>query len=153
MLALPRTAEYALQAVSYIAEHEAAGPVPVSEIAAALGAPRNYLSKILNELGAQGVLQASRGVRGGYRLGLPPDACRLSAIVEPFLSERGHRCIMGRTRCSPEAPCGAHHLWMDIRERARVFFMELTMADLLHPASAASAPSGRVTDRSSTFPA
>ena len=38
MLTLPRTAEYALRAVSYIAEHGAEGPVSVSAIAEALGA-------------------------------------------------------------------------------------------------------------------
>jgi Rrf2 family protein len=139
MLTLPRTAEYALRAVSYIAEHESGGPVPVSEIARALGSPRNYLSKTLHQLAASGVLRSVRGVQGGYRLGLPPDRCRLAAIVEPFLREAEHHCIMGRLRCSEEAPCGAHHRWMDVLETARTFFSELTMADLLsHPITAAT---------------
>jgi Rrf2 family nitric oxide-sensitive transcriptional repressor len=133
MLALPRTAEYALRAVSYIAEHQNKGPVPVSEIAKALSAPQNYLSKTLYRLGALGVLESVRGVQGGYRLGMVPQQCRLSTIVEPFLAESEHHCIMGRVRCSEEVPCGAHRRWMAVLDTARSFFSELTMADLLTP--------------------
>lgn len=133
MLALPRTAEYALRAVSYIAEHQDQGPVPVSEIAKALSAPQNYLSKTLHRLGALGVLESVRGVQGGYRLGPAPERCRLSSIVEPFLAESEHHCIMGHVRCSEEVPCGAHRRWMGVLDTARSFFSELTMADLLTP--------------------
>ncbi len=131
MLALPQTAEYALRAVCYIAEHEHAGPVPVPAIAASLEAPQNYLSKTLHQLGALGVLRSARGAQGGYRLGLPPDQLRLAAIVEPFLPPTEHRCIMGRTHCRDDQPCGAHWRWKEVRETARTFFTDLTIADLL----------------------
>lgn len=131
MLALPQTAEYALRAVCYIAEHEHAGPVPVPAIAASLGAPQNYLSKTLHQLGALGVLRSARGAQGGYRLGLPPDQLRLAAIVEPFLPPAEHRCIMGRTHCRDDQPCGAHWRWKEVRDTARTFFTDLTIADLL----------------------
>ncbi|HEX6106748.1 MAG TPA: Rrf2 family transcriptional regulator, partial [Gemmatimonadales bacterium] len=111
MLALPQTAEYALRAVCYIAEHEHAGPVPVPAIAESLGAPQNYLSKTLHQLGARGVLRSVRGAQGGYRLGMPPGQLRLATIVEPLLPATEHRCIMGRTRCRDDAPCGAHFRW------------------------------------------
>ena len=133
MLTLPRTAEYALRAVSYIAEHQDEGPVSVPEIAKALGAPRNYLSKTLNRLGDAGILQSVRGVRGGYQLAGLPEQCRLSSIVEPFLEVSEHHCIMGHARCDADAPCGAHRRWMGVRQTASAFFSELTMADLLSP--------------------
>lgn len=131
MLTLPQTAEYALRAVCYIAEHEAAGPVPGPAVAAALGAPTNYLSKLLHQLGALGVLGSVRGVHGGYRLGLPADQILLAVIVRPFLPEVEHRCIMGHARCRDDQPCGAHERWKDVKDRAAAFFEELTIADLL----------------------
>ena len=131
MLALPQTAEYALRAVSYIAEHEHAGPVPVPAIAAALGAPQNYLSKILHQLGARAVLRSVRGARGGYCLGMRADRLHLAMIVEPFLAATENRCIMGRTRCRDDAPCGAHWRWKEVKDTARAFFADLTVADLL----------------------
>jgi Rrf2 family protein len=137
MLSLPQTAEYALRAVSFIAEHEAQGPVPVGAVAESLGAPRNYLSKILNQLGALGILRSVRGAHGGYLLGSPAGRIRLATIVEPYLAPSGNRCIMGRVRCRDDAPCGAHWRWKQVRDTTAAFFAELTVGDLL----AASPPS------------
>lgn len=141
MLSLPQTAEYALRAVCYIAEHETRGPVPVSEVAVALAAPQNYLSKTLHQLGARGVLRSVRGARGGYTLGAPGATLRLADIVEPFLVQSEHRCIMGRARCRDDAPCGAHWRWKEVKDTTRAFFMDLTVADLLR--SDALPPAGR----------
>jgi Rrf2 family protein len=137
MLALPQTAEYALRAVSYVAEHQASGPVPVATIAEALGAPQNYLSKTLNELGTLGILRSVRGARGGYLLGAPASELRLASIVEPYLPVTKHRCIMGRTRCRDDSPCGAHWRWKEVRDVTSAFFVELTVGDLL-PGGAAT---------------
>lgn len=131
MLPLPQTAEYALRAVCYIAEHGTEGPVPVSALAEALGAPQNYLSKTLHLLGSLGVLRSVRGTRGGYLLGAPPEELHLIRIVEPFLPPTERRCIMGRSRCSDTQPCGAHWRWKHVNDTARAFFMDLTVANLL----------------------
>ncbi|HEX6616992.1 MAG TPA: Rrf2 family transcriptional regulator [Gemmatimonadales bacterium] len=131
MLPLPQTAEYALRAVCYIAEHGTEGPVPVSALAEALGAPQNYLSKTLHLLGSLGVLRSVRGTRGGYLLGGPPEQLPLIRIVEPFLPPTERRCIMGRSRCSDTQPCGAHWRWKHVNDTARAFFMDLTLANLL----------------------
>jgi Rrf2 family protein len=131
MLALPQTAEYALRGVSYIAEHEAGGPVPLPTVAAALDAPRNYLSKTLYQLGLLGVLRAERGVRGGYRLGRPPERLRLLDIVGPFLPATEHHCVMGRVVCRDDEPCGAHPRWKQVRVALESFLTEMTLADLL----------------------
>lgn len=133
MLALPQTAEYALRAVCYIAEHEAAGPVPGTAVASALGAPPNYLSKLLHQLGTRGVLQSVRGAQGGYRLGVAPKQLVLATIVEPFIPEMENRCIMGHTRCREDLPCGAHQRWKEVKDTAAEFFAGLTIADLLTP--------------------
>jgi Rrf2 family cysteine metabolism transcriptional repressor len=131
VLSLPQTAEYALRAVSYIAEHQDQGPVPVPVLAQALGAPRNYLSKTLYRLGELGVLRSVRGAHGGYLLGAPARRIRLASIVEAFLPETEQRCVMGRPVCREDQPCGAHHQWKEVRETARRFFTETTVADLL----------------------
>lgn len=132
MLTLPQTADYALRAVSYIAEHEATGPVSVTTVAQALQAPQNYLSKILYQLGELGLLGSVRGARGGYRLARPPDQVRLSTIVEPFLPPPDTHCIMGHPRCPDTVPCGAHRRWKKVQDTARSFFSDLSLADLLN---------------------
>lgn len=131
MLILPQTADYALRAMSYIAEHQALGPVPVSAVAEALGAPRNYLSKTLYRLSELGLLRSVRGARGGYCLGVPARQVRLADIVEPFLPVVEQHCIMGHPRCREEVPCGAHRRWKQVQDTARSFFADLSLGDLL----------------------
>src|SRR5690606_6227227 len=66
---LSDTAEYALRATLYIAQHaNDTRLVRTDETAQALGVPRNYLSKILHVLARHGVLSSTRGPLGGFRL-------------------------------------------------------------------------------------
>ena len=136
MLKLPQTAEYALRAVYFIAEAESGGPVRVADIAESLGVPRNYLSKTLHQLARGGVLQSTRGPRGGFRLAVPPDRLTLAQVVGPFLPAEGRACVLGRPRCSDTAPCAAHGRWKLVAERLRGFFGDTTVGDLINGPSA-----------------
>lgn len=130
---LSNTAEYALQAVLYLAEYAQDRPVPVDDVAEALGMPRNYLSKILHELARAGVLVSTRGKRGGFMLAIPPDALPLLAVVRLFdrIAE-GRRCLLGRPECSDQTPCAAHYRWKTLSTELAQFFHDTTVGDLLH---------------------
>ena len=134
---LSQTSEYALRASLHLARHGSDGPVRVDDIADTLDVPRNYLSKILHELGRDGILDSTRGPRGGFELALPPEEITLAMIVghfDPeFLGEEG-RCILGRMRCSDRDPCAAHTRWKGVAVRMRAFFRNTTLADLATPA-------------------
>lgn len=132
---LPLTAEYALRAVLYIADRGDGATVPVDAVAEALGLPRNYLSKTLNQLAKRGVLASRRGPAGGFRLRIAPDVLTLAQIIDGFAPEHtGRGCLLGRAECSDENPCPAHHRWKSVAERIRRFFDETTVAELLDPA-------------------
>lgn len=129
---LSHTAEYALRTVLYIAERGGGAPVRVHEIAAALGIPRNYLSKTLHRLAQAGILTSSRGKRGGFRLAVPADRLRLLGVVELFDEiGAGRRCLLGRPVCSDRTACRAHQRWKATGEAVAGFFRETTVADLL----------------------
>ena len=129
---LSQTAEYALRAVLYLAEHEGEHPIPVDAIAADLSIPRNYLSKILHTLAKRDLLSSSRGRGGGFALTVPAAALPLLAVIEPFDEMEGHeQCLLGRTRCSDSSPCAAHHRWKEMVDRVAEFFRETTVHDLL----------------------
>jgi Rrf2 family protein len=133
---LSRTGEYALRAILHLADSGSDAPVRVDDIATALSVPRNYLSKILHELGRAGVLTSSRGPRGGFQLALPADELSLSDVVGRFDPlDQGPGCLLGRAGgCSEDDPCAAHSRWRDISGRMQSFFRETTVADLLeHP--------------------
>lgn len=140
---ISQTAEYALRATLHLAENDAQAPLRVGELAAAVGAPRNYLSKILGTLAREGVLASLRGPSGGFRLAERPERLRLSRIVELFDPAPGRRCLLGRARCSDAQPCGAHLLWRDISTQVDEFFRSTTLADMLASTGAVEELKGR----------
>jgi Rrf2 family protein len=129
---LSNTAEYALRAVLYVAQHAREAPVRVGEIASALALPRNYLSKILRELTTNGVLVSTRGKHGGFRLRRSADRLSLHAIVNHFDRIEGRRtCLLGRTACSDRHACAVHPRWRSLSDEVVRFFRDTTVATLL----------------------
>lgn len=129
---LSQTAEHALRAVLYLAQHAGSDPVSAEHVAEALGAPRNYLSKTLHELARQGVLKSTPGRKGGFMLGTPADKLSLATVVEVFDTPRRNPvCLLGGRPCTDEDPCAAHVHWKRIEDRRRAALTENTIADLL----------------------
>jgi Rrf2 family transcriptional regulator, nitric oxide-sensitive transcriptional repressor len=67
---ISQTAEYALRAVTVLAS-QADCPLTAQQIAARTRVPPSYLSKILQALGRAGLVQAQRGLGGGYVMSRP----------------------------------------------------------------------------------
>lgn len=135
---LSQTATYALRAMLHLAEADPGVPVRVDDIAEALKVPRNYLSKILHGLTRAGLLDSTRGPKGGFVLSRPPDTITLAEAIGPFDDIASHSgCLLGRDRCSDANPCPAHTVWRDVSTRLRAFLNENTLASL---------PAGRVED-------
>lgn len=129
---LSSTAEYALKSVIYLAAHATEHPVRVGEVAGALGIPRNYLAKILHELGRGGVLVSSRGKHGGFQLAGDPRQLSLLDVVRQFDSIAEQRaCLLGRGLCSDRNACAAHWRWKSVSEQIATFFRGTTVADLM----------------------
>lgn len=128
---LSSTAQTALRAVLCIAEHGADRPMRVDDIAASLDCPRNYLSKTLHALTRAGVLQSTRGPKGGFQLADPPDQLTLARVVGPFEPAGERRCLMGRATCGDAHPCLVHHRWSRAAAVVESFFDQTTVDDLL----------------------
>ena len=129
---ISQTAEHALRAVLYLAGNADAGPLKVDEIARALGAPRNYLSKTMHALAQHGIVTSTRGPQGGFVLRVPPGELRLSRLVELFdPPRRSGICLLGGRPCTDANPCRAHFRWKSIQETALGPMRDTTIADLL----------------------
>jgi Rrf2 family protein len=143
MRVLSQTAEYALRAVVAIA---AGGgePVGATALAETLKTPRNYLSKTLYKLTRAGILDSSRGRRGGFRLARPAEEMPLLDIVNTFDDVGGNLvCLMGRPVCSDHSPCAAHERWKAVGEKASGFFKETMVADLVERLRGRGQPGAR----------
>lgn len=128
---LNSTARTALRAVVEIAQSGDSEPLRVSEIAAAMDSPVNYLSKTLHILAREGVLSSTRGPKGGFVLATPSDSLTLASVVRPFTPANTRRCLLGRAECGDADPCAAHASWTKVIVGVEQFLAETTIADLV----------------------
>lgn len=136
---LSATAQQALRAVVYLAEHAVTDPVRVDAVARALKLPRNYLSKTLNVLAAEDVLTSRRGQRGGFQLAVPPDRLTLAMVVAPFSNAEPQRCLLSDGRCNARRPCPVHSRWAEASRHIDAF-LGISVADVLKTSARARSP-------------
>jgi Rrf2 family protein len=124
------SATHALRAVAWLAAREGEGAMLGRELARHVKVPADYLAKVLAQLARAGVLTASRGARGGYRLARPADRIRLVDVVEPFEGRRTRPgCLLRPERpCRDSGACTAHGSWRDVK-RTWVEFLEKTTVE------------------------
>ena len=126
------TADHALRAVLFLAREYGRRLVPAEEIAAAIGAPANYLSKTLGVLGKAGIVVSTAGRQGGFALAVAPHRLTLQHVVDVFESPLpSGRCLLGNRACNRDAPCSAHRRWTTIRLAYHDALRSTTVADLL----------------------
>ena len=126
------TATHALRALAHLAGNDGDGALLGRELAREVGVPPHYLSKLLAVLARAGILSASRGVRGGYRLARSPAEIRLIEIVEPFEGKRVRPgCLLSPDHpCRDDAACSAHGAWSEAKAAYTTFLETTTLADI-----------------------
>jgi Rrf2 family transcriptional regulator, iron-sulfur cluster assembly transcription factor len=149
---LNQSADHALRAVLFVARNEGTAPCSAELIASSIDVPRNYLGKLLNTLAQVGVLNSTRGPRGGFRLAVAPSALTLAHVVEPFqrLPER-RTCLLGNGACDPANPCRSHERWQDMADHLTAFFQVTTIEAML--SGGGGAVNGRANGNGSYPPA
>ncbi len=80
MLAFTRKTDYALIALTHLAQHPDECN-SAREIASRYGVPLPLLMNLLKVMAQQGLALSVRGPRGGYRLALPPEKISLNDII------------------------------------------------------------------------
>jgi Rrf2 family protein len=130
---LSRTSEYALRALIYLTQHQDDWPITAQRIAQATGIPGKYLVKILGDLVRVGVLDATRGKHGGFRMTRPPKQTTLMEILAPFEVFHGRRCPFGNPICGDEDPCLAHNRWKQVIETEQRFLRRTSISDVAVP--------------------
>ena len=126
---LTTTSEYAIRALTHLARLPDGESMLGRELAGQAGIPANYLSKIMWTLGNAGIISATRGNGGGYRLNRKAADIHLFEIVEVFDRDRaGLPCFLGGRECDHANPCSAHAAWSHVREAYLHFLNSTTLA-------------------------
>ena len=118
----------ALTSLAELAEGRYAG---AAAIATEIGAPQNYLGKLLQSLAREGLVESQKGMHGGFRLARDPRRIALLDVIGPIDNvSRWAGCFLSRGTCSEEHPCAVHQRWQEVRHAYLTFLEQTTLADL-----------------------
>ena len=111
---ITRQADYAVRAVLYLAQLGPERRAATSQIAEDQQIPPSFLAKIVSQLSVAGLLQTSRGARGGVSLARPPEEISLLEVVEaidgPILL---NECVSPNGVCTFGNACPMRPVWCD----------------------------------------
>src|SRR5689334_14117635 len=104
MMQITRQADYAIRAVLYVSRVGIDERTATKEIAQKQHIPLSFLAKIIAQLSVAGLLQTTRGARGGVMLAKPANDISLLDVVEAIdgpilLNECAHdenACVLGQ---------------------------------------------------------
>jgi Rrf2 family cysteine metabolism transcriptional repressor len=82
MLSITTKSPYALSALVELHRLQAAGPVPIAELARRRAIPVQFLEQLFASLRRAGILRSQRGVKGGYTLARPAAEVTVLELVE-----------------------------------------------------------------------
>lgn len=136
---ISQTAEYALRSVVYLGS-QVGRPVTTQRIAAATRVPVGYLSKVLQALGRAGLVDAQRGLRGGYILARPLDELTILEVinaVDPLA--RITRCPLGLAAHAGTL-CSLHRRLDEAMALIESLFKQTTIEQLLAERGASRNP-------------
>jgi Rrf2 family protein len=112
---ITRQADYAVRAVLYLTNLGPDQRAATSQIAQEQRIPPSFLAKIVSQLSVAGILQTSRGARGGVSLARDPEEISVLEVVEaidgPILlnecvADHGSACVFGES-------CALQPVWCD----------------------------------------
>lgn len=128
---ISKTALHTLKATVALAERpgEFQGATSIAE---RIGAPQNYLGKLLQNLVQSGVVFSQKGKGGGFQLARSPEAISLYDIVESVdRVSRWEGCFMGQGTCDAAHPCVLHEQWASVRDGYLNMLKDSSLADVV----------------------
>lgn len=130
---LPKSAEYALRAVVWLAR-EPGRPASADELAVHTMIPRRYLHKVLQELVRGELVRSQSGPGGGYALASRPEKLTILDVVNAVAPlERIHSCPLGLP--SHTTLCPLHRELDQVYATAERALGRVTIAKLLRSTS------------------
>lgn len=130
---LPKTAEYALRAVVWLARAPEQ-PASADVLAENTKVPRRYLHTVLQELSRGGLVTSRSGPGGGYVLAKSPKAISILDVVNVVAPlERIHQCPLGLR--SHTTLCPLHRELDNVYAQSEKALRRVSIAQLVNSTS------------------
>ncbi len=129
-------AEYGVICALHLARRLPERPVTGRDIAARERLPVDYVEQILLRLRRAGIVNSTRGARGGYTLALAPEAISVRAVIAASeLTTFDLHCVshpVDDERCSAAHACSIRPVWVLLQQKIDDVLEGVHLADLLH---------------------
>lgn len=128
---LSKSCVYGLRASLYLATRENGEFIPIKKMSDKLEISFHFLTKILQQLTADGLLESFKGPNGGVKLTKPGNKI---ALIDVVLAIDGPKllteCALGLPGCGLKNPCPLHDKWAETRDSIREMLQNTTLTDL-----------------------
>ena len=101
--------------------------ISLSKIAERQDLPITYLEQLFLNLRSSGIVEASRGPSGGYRLTRPSSEINLFQVISSVEGKMDATQCGGTADCHSGSRCLAHDLWTDLTQHVDNFLLERSL--------------------------
>ena len=128
-------AEYGLICSLHLARRFGDGPITGRDVATRERLPVDYVEQILLRLRRAGLVNSTRGARGGYVLARPPAEVTVREVIAA--SEHATfdlHCVshpVGEERCAESQNCSIRPVWQMLQRKIDDVLDSVVLADLL----------------------
>jgi FeS assembly SUF system regulator len=134
MLRLNKLTDYAVVLLARMALAPEA-KVTAAQLASLTAVPEPTVAKILKELAKSGLIEATRGALGGYRLTRPGHAVTVRQVIEAIEGPiQMAECLDdGSTCCTTQKQCPLRGQWGPVNDAVTQALDGITLADMMAP--------------------
>ena len=147
---ITKLAEYGVICALHLARRLPDGPVTGRDIAARERLPVDYVEQILLRLRRAGLVQSTRGARGGYALARSAEEISVRDVITASeLTTFDLHCVthpVEEERCSASHACSIRPVWMLLQRKIDDVLESVRLSDLLHEESEVRARVGLAVD-------
>lgn len=124
---------YALRLMLDLAKYQNDGFISLKDISERQSISKKYLEQIVPSLVKAGMLQASRGFLGGYKLASPPDKYTVGSILRVTEGSLAPvACLIGeQNECPRAAECDTLSVWQGLYRAVTDYLDGVTLLDIL----------------------
>lgn len=109
---LTKRGDYAVRAALALARAPGGTLLSVRRIAEEMSIPVRFLPQVMSDLAAAGLVEATTGRAGGYRLARAADAVTLLDVVEAVEGDSRRRtCVLRGGPCGLDGHCDVHDVF------------------------------------------
>ncbi len=128
-------AEYGVICALHLAKRQGTGPVTGRDLAAREGLSADYVEQILIRLRRAGLINSTRGAKGGYALSREAQEISVREIIAASeLATFDLHCVshpITEERCSDAQNCSIRPVWLMLQRRIDDALESVCLADLL----------------------